>query len=242
MIGMVEIEEARGAADERDGADASPQDFHDRVLAQGSCRSPRSGAIFGTAGEPDRSARAARGEQQVVEDPRSHRSSTCPSMTRAPSARSARAAARHRGGRGRTGARDRSRGRRPSSDSTSTKPGGRGRRGDLRPATRPAPRPETPDAELRDAAASASRGPRRPAERSAMSLIVRTPPGRSTRYASSKNRRREEKWKAASTLIDRRRTSHRRTGIRHGVAAHGDARPRPGQAPRRPPGAGTRSR
>jgi hypothetical protein len=49
-------------------------------------------------------------------------------------------------------------------------------------------------------AASASRGPwgRRTVGRSD---IVRTPPGRNTRNASRKNRSRDGKWKAASTLI-----------------------------------------
>ncbi len=48
MIGMIEIEKARDATAEREGADFSLQAFHDRVLAQGQLPLPSFRRIFGT--------------------------------------------------------------------------------------------------------------------------------------------------------------------------------------------------
>jgi hypothetical protein len=54
-----------------------------------------------------------------------------------------------------------------------------------------------------------------------MSDIVSTPPGRSTRRASAKNTARDEKWKAASTLITPSNVAAEREPGRVGVHAMG---------------------
>ena len=49
MIGMIEIEKARDAARERQGASFSLRDFHDHVLATGQLPLPSFRRSFGTS-------------------------------------------------------------------------------------------------------------------------------------------------------------------------------------------------
>jgi uncharacterized protein (DUF885 family) len=49
MIGMIEIEKARDAVRDREGASFSLRDFHDRVLATGQLPLPSFRRSFGTA-------------------------------------------------------------------------------------------------------------------------------------------------------------------------------------------------
>ena len=194
MVGMVEIEEARRRTQDKEGDAFDLKAFHDRLLALGqlplqALRRARLGLPLGLLGL----------EQQVVEEaplPQDlglgqHRASREPEGPRPVDAARVQSVA-HETQRGRHHAVPHE--LRPDVDEP--RPGDRrddrsGRCGRIRP--------EPPAAQHRHGGERLP-GPcgRRTVGRSD---IVRTPPGRSTRNASRKNRAREGKWKAASTLI-----------------------------------------
>ena len=234
MTGMIEIQRARASESARLGADFSLRDFHDRVLALGEVPLPSFRRVFSRRRAAPARLRACRATRnRYSRMPRSQSSSACaqhraggePLGASRPRSRSVEPHARRTGTPGRSPARPRA-----CADARRNRPP-RTRVLDLA-GVAAACRPDPPQAEHRDAR-RAPRGAPSGNRSTGTSLIVSTPPGRSTRNASAKNvgaRREVERRLHADHAVERL------GGERHpaGVAVHRRARRRRRGARARP--------